>query len=81
MKVTVKLAHEIQNRIQVVVGYIELALETAKSKGESAGHIRRAKAAALDLGKLVKAQTVITVENCEACGFKRTTLETKREGK
>lgn len=51
MKVTVKFAHEIQNRLQVVVGFLELALGTAKSKGESAGHIRRAKAAALEIGE------------------------------
>lgn len=83
MKVTKKLAHEIQNRLTVVIGYLDLALETAKSRGESAGHIRKAMAAALDLAKLVKAQTVGTVDNCEACGafIVRATLETKRENK
>lgn len=81
MKVTVKLAHEIHNRLTIIVGHLDLALEKTKSKGEIAADIRKAKAAALELGKLVRHQTIAVVDNCEACGaaILRATLEMKRE--
>ena len=79
MKVTVKLAHEIANRLQIVVGSIDLALgEIGKPKAVTIA-LGKAKAAALGIGELVKEQTVKTVENCEACEHQRATLETKRE--
>lgn len=83
MKVTKKLAHEIQNRLQVVVGFLELALDKTNNKGAIAVDIRKAKAAALDIAELVKHQTVKTVDNCEECGAAtlRPILELKRENK
>jgi hypothetical protein len=81
VKISVKLAHEIQNRLQLVVGHIENGLTTLNSKGTSAVEIRKAKVAALGISKLVKDQTVKAVENCEACGHYSATLETKRENK
>jgi hypothetical protein len=81
VKVTKKLAHEIQNRLQLVIGFLELALTKTNSKGAIAVDIRKAKAAALDLAELVKHQTVKTVDNCEECGAVtfRAILEPKRE--
>ena len=67
MKVTVKLAEAIQNKLQLVVGYLDLALEKTNSKGPIAVQVKRAKAAAMSLSKLVHDQTVTTVENSEAC--------------
>jgi hypothetical protein len=81
VKVTVKLAHEITNRITVVVGCIDLALgEIGKPKAVTLA-LGKAKAAALAVAKLVKEQTVKTVDNCEECPHRSTTLETKREKK
>lgn len=66
VKISIKLAHEVQNRLQRVVGFIE------------AGKIDKAKEEALRLGELVKGQTIVIVDNCEECGFMRAILEPKR---
>jgi signal transduction histidine kinase len=82
VKVTVKLAHEIQNILQRIIGNLELA-KTAKDDRDRERLRGKAIEAALELSKLVKDQTVVDVETCEACGALklqfRATLETKRE--
>jgi hypothetical protein len=61
VKITVKLAHAMQNQLQLIIGYLEL------------GKTAKAIEAALELSKLVKGHTVETVENASAekeCGTK-----------
>jgi hypothetical protein len=80
VKVTIKLAHAIANGLQVVVGYLDLALgEIGKPKAVTVA-LEKAQAAALVLAKLVRDQTVVTVENSEA-RQDDATLETRNEKK
>jgi hypothetical protein len=65
MKVSRRLAHRINNELQIAIaaiglGQSELAVKTL-----------------LGLSQLIAMQTVKTVDNCEACGFRRATLEPK----
>jgi hypothetical protein len=66
MKVSRLLAHKLQEGIQVAIGSIE------------AGKPQRAINALVELSKIIGEQTVLIVENCEACGLQRIRiLETK----
>jgi|HubBroStandDraft_5_1064220.scaffolds.fasta_scaffold1808980_2 hypothetical protein len=56
MKISTSLAHEIQNELQKALGYLELGRSAAT------------KDVILRIAKLVKEQTVVTFDKCEACG-------------
>jgi hypothetical protein len=72
MKVSTSLAHMIHNELQKALSYLELGRST------------ETKEVILRIAKLVKEQTVVTFEKCEACGFLKitdATLETETRKK
>jgi len=77
MKVSRRLAHKINSDVQVATSLLEelqlklIGVELAKTE--------RIRKILIDLATLVQQQTVKTVDNCEACGARRTILEMKRK--
>jgi hypothetical protein len=57
MKISTSLAHEIHNELQKALGYLELGRSAETTE------------VILRIAKLVKEQTVVTFDKCEACGY------------